>query len=78
MDKAFVSYRRNLTNYLFIHGFVDAEKEIDTITRRDTLYTVQDKVELWKEWENKDKWPWDADKVSVKDWRKRAKEWRYG
>ena len=43
-----------------------------------SVTNIKDKVELWEVWENKDKWPWDADRISVKNWRKRAKEWRHG
>ena len=68
MDKDTLRYKKILKNIFIHNGFMDAAENIAEVVRNCSTKALQDKVELWKAWDNKSEWFDHADKVSQKDW----------
>ena len=68
MDKDTLRYKKILKNIFIHNGFTDAAENIAEIVRNCSVRSLQDKVELWKAWDNKSEWFEYADKKSQKDW----------
>ncbi len=68
MDKDTLRYKKILKNILIHHGFMDAAENIAEIVRNCSVKDLQDKVELWKAWDNNSEWFEYVDKTSQKGW----------
>ena len=68
MDKDTLRYKKILKNILIHNGFMDAAENIAEVVRNCSTKALQDKIELWKSWDNKSGWFEHADKTSQKDW----------
>jgi len=64
----------SLKTILVYNGFLDAAENVHAFARNWDSNRISDVIELWKQWANEDKWPWDADKSSQKDWYKKFQE----
>ncbi len=68
MDKDTLRYKKILKNILIHNGFMDAAENIAEVVRNCSVKALQDKIELWKAWDNKSEWFEYADRKSQKDW----------
>ncbi len=68
MDKDTLRYKKILKNIFIYNGFTDAAENIAEVVRNCSVKELQDKIELWKAWDNNSKWFEYADKIGQKDW----------
>ena len=68
MDKDTLRYKKILKNIFIHNGFTDAAENILNVVRGCSVKMLQDKIELWKSWNNESEWFEYADKKSQKDW----------
>ena len=68
MDKDILRYKKILKNIFIHNGFTDAAENIADIVRNCSVKDLQDKIELWKAWDNNSKWFEYADRKGQKDW----------
>jgi hypothetical protein len=62
--KLIEKYKYMLKDIMVKRGFLEAAENIHQIVRNCSARVIQDKMELWKAWDDKSQWPWYADKIS--------------
>ena len=63
-----------LKTILTYNGYLDAAENVHFFTKHWDTNRMSDVIELWKQWANEDMWPWEADKISQKDWYRRFRD----